>query len=86
MRTATVRELRNEFSKLESWLANGETIEICRRGEPVATLTQPCSTEKTRKPTLDELIARRDRDSGGTTVSLEQLAEEKAFALEGQQG
>jgi len=38
MKTATVRELRNEYSRLLRWVAAGEEVEITRRGEPVARL------------------------------------------------
>jgi prevent-host-death family protein len=38
MKTATVRELRNDFSRLSKWLEKGETIEILKRGKPVAQL------------------------------------------------
>jgi antitoxin (DNA-binding transcriptional repressor) of toxin-antitoxin stability system len=38
MKTATVRDLRNEFGKLSKWLEAGETIEIIKRGKPVADL------------------------------------------------
>ncbi len=38
MKTATVRQLRNEFGRLSKWLARGETIEILKRGRPVANL------------------------------------------------
>jgi antitoxin (DNA-binding transcriptional repressor) of toxin-antitoxin stability system len=36
MKTATVRDLRNEFGKLSKWLAAGETIQIIKRGKPFA--------------------------------------------------
>ncbi len=39
MKTASVRDLRNNFSKLEAWLAEGEEIQIEKRGQPVATLS-----------------------------------------------
>ena len=39
MKTATVRDLRNNFSKLEAWLGDGESVRIEKRGEPVALLT-----------------------------------------------
>jgi antitoxin (DNA-binding transcriptional repressor) of toxin-antitoxin stability system len=38
MKTATVRDLRNEFARLSKWLERGETIEILKRGKPVASL------------------------------------------------
>jgi antitoxin (DNA-binding transcriptional repressor) of toxin-antitoxin stability system len=36
MKTATVRELRNEFGKLSKWLDRGETVQILKSGRPVA--------------------------------------------------
>jgi len=38
MKTATVRELRTEFPKLEAMLYNGETIVITKRKRIVARL------------------------------------------------
>ena len=38
MKTATVRELRNDFGRISKWLARGETIEIVKRGKPFADL------------------------------------------------
>ncbi len=38
MKTATVRELRYDFHRLSKWLAKGETIEITKRGKPIAEL------------------------------------------------
>mgnify|MGYP000002849424 FL=1 len=34
MKTATVRDLRNEFSKVSKWLDAGETVQILKRGKP----------------------------------------------------
>ena len=47
MKTATVRELRNEFRRLSRWLEQGETIEIIKRGKPVAELV-PKSAGKSK--------------------------------------
>jgi len=43
MKTATVRELRNDFGRLSKWLEKGETIEILKRGKPVAELVPKSS-------------------------------------------
>ena len=43
MKTATVRELRNDFGRLSKWLAKGETIEIIKRGKPIAELVPKTS-------------------------------------------
>ena len=45
MKTATVRELRNEFGRLAKWLEAGETIEIIKRGKPVAELVPKAATK-----------------------------------------
>ena len=39
MKTATVRDLRNNYPRLEAWLRDGEEVCIEKRGEPVAMLT-----------------------------------------------
>ena len=36
MKTASVRDLRNQFGKLSEWLDAGETIEILKHGKPFA--------------------------------------------------
>lgn len=38
MKTATVRELRNNYNKLLDWVAEGEEVVITKRGESVARL------------------------------------------------
>lgn len=41
MKTATVRELRTAFPRVESWLAEGELVIITKAGKPVAQLGPP---------------------------------------------
>ena len=36
MKTATVRDLRNEFAKVSAWLEAGETVQVLKRGKPFA--------------------------------------------------
>lgn len=36
MKTATVRDLRNDFARVSKWLEKGETIQIIKRGRPFA--------------------------------------------------
>ena len=36
MKTATVRDLRNDFARVSQWLAAGETVQIMKRGKPFA--------------------------------------------------
>ncbi len=41
MKTCTVRDLRTEFPRIESWVAAGESVSITKHGRPVATLVAP---------------------------------------------
>lgn len=34
MKTATIRDLRNESARVSKWLAKGETVQIVKRGTP----------------------------------------------------
>lgn len=86
MKTATLRELRNNFPKLESWLAEGETVEICRRGKPVAVLTVPSARASKKLPPLPDFEARRREIWGDRFFSEEEIARMNAYELEGQQG
>lgn len=47
MKTATVRDLRNDFARLSKWLEKGETIEIIKRGKPVADLVPKSGNKRT---------------------------------------
>ena len=38
IKTATVRDLRNRYTTLLSWLQAGEEISIIRKGKPIARL------------------------------------------------
>jgi antitoxin (DNA-binding transcriptional repressor) of toxin-antitoxin stability system len=38
MKTATVRQLRNEFGKISAWLERGETVKIVKRGKAFARI------------------------------------------------
>ena len=46
MKTATIRDLRNDFARLSKWLEKGETIEIIKRGKPVADLVPKASGKR----------------------------------------
>ena len=39
MKTTTIRELRHDTTTVLSWVARGESVEVQRRGEPVAVLS-----------------------------------------------
>lgn len=72
MKTATVRDLRNNFSKLETWLAEGEEIQIEKRGIPVAVLTSAAKNGG-KKVVMPDFEARRKRLWGDRVFSEEEV-------------
>ena len=60
MKTATVRELRNQFPRLSALLAEGETVQITNRGRPVALLS-PAPSPKAAKTALPDFLGRMSR-------------------------
>ncbi len=47
MKTASVRDLRNNFASLSKWIEHGERIAITRNGKAFATLSP--ATPKTKQ-------------------------------------
>lgn len=45
MKTTTVRELRNNYSKVLQWVSKGEEVEVTRRGKVVAKVVPPISAK-----------------------------------------
>ncbi len=84
MKTATVRDLRNSFSKLEVWLAEGEEIHIKKRGKPIAILTSwGCNADAILiKP---DFAARRKIIWGQRIFTPAEVASMRADELEGEE-
>jgi antitoxin (DNA-binding transcriptional repressor) of toxin-antitoxin stability system len=85
MKTATVRDLRNNFSRLEAWLAEGETVEIRKRGETIAELRQPAPHKNAKLP-MPDFAARRKKIWGDRCFTAEEVARMRADELEGEEG
>jgi prevent-host-death family protein len=66
MKTATVRDLRNKYSSLLSWIAAGEEIIITQRGKSIARLI-PEPTHATQQVDWSQSPAVK-RDRSGTRV------------------
>ena len=85
MKTASVRDLRNNFAMLESWLSDGEQICIEKRGEPVAILTAiSLKTRRIRKKT--DFAARLKAIWGDRVFSEKEVASMRDAELEGEEG
>ncbi len=85
MKVATVRELRNSFSMLEVWLAEGEEIRIEKRGQPIGVLTgwKPETPASAAKP---DFAARRKAIWGTRVFTDAEVASMRADELEGEEG
>jgi prevent-host-death family protein len=57
MKTASVRDLRNNFARISRWLKDGQQVEITSRGVPLGLITpkpqskdgKPLSTQERKK-------------------------------------
>jgi len=79
MKTATVRDLRYDFPKIEAWLAGGEEIVITKHSKPVAKLSLPGAGPQ--KPVLKhpDYEARRKRIWGDRVFTQAEVDEMRAF-------
>ena len=85
MKTATVRDLRNNFAKLEAWLSDGEQVCIEKRGEPFALLTSVGrkSRAKVKNP---DFAARQKAIWGDRVFSEKEVRAMREAELEGEEG
>ena len=82
MKTATTADLRNHFRRVSSWLDNGESVEILKRGKPYATLLPIAKPTPPRPPRVD-FAAQRKAIWKGKKFSAAEVAEMRASELEG---
>lgn len=85
MKTATLRDLRNDFAKLEAWLGEGEEIRIEKRGKPIAMLT-PFSGKKERAFEMPDFTARLKETWGEKVFSEEEVRAMREAEFEGDLG
>jgi antitoxin (DNA-binding transcriptional repressor) of toxin-antitoxin stability system len=72
VKTTTIRELKHDTTTVLSWVADGETVELHRRGEPVALISPPQRRARVARPDfaarLRGIYGRKVLDSTGTDV------------------
>lgn len=73
MRTATVRDLRNHYTSLLSWVSAGEEIIITQRGKPVARLIPEKPAEPGKVNWADSPAVTRDRSGERILTAQESL-------------
>ena len=65
MKTANVRQLRHAFGSVLAWVADGQAVEIVKKGKVVALLSPPRAAKPT-KFKLPDFEARRKRIFGNS--------------------
>jgi antitoxin (DNA-binding transcriptional repressor) of toxin-antitoxin stability system len=85
MKTATVRDLRNNFTRVSGWIANGEAVEITKGGKPFARLV-PTSSGQQRKLVKVDFATQIRKTWGNRKFNATQVAAMRAAELAGEEG
>jgi prevent-host-death family protein len=74
MKTATIRDLRNHYTTLLSWISAGEEVVITRRGKAIARLVPEKSAESLKGVEWSQSAAfQRDRSAERMLTAEESL-------------
>lgn len=73
MKTATVRDLRNRYTSLLSWIGAGEEIVITQRGKAIARLIPEQVQPDARVDWSQSPAVKRDRSGVRTLTATESL-------------
>jgi antitoxin (DNA-binding transcriptional repressor) of toxin-antitoxin stability system len=84
MKTATIRDLRSHFPKLEAWLHQGDSVAITKHGVHVASLV-PAAPAQARGKKVD-FAAQAKRIWGDTQFSEEQTRDMLGSYRDGEEG
>jgi antitoxin (DNA-binding transcriptional repressor) of toxin-antitoxin stability system len=68
MKSASIREVRREFSRILKWVANGEEVAITRGLETVARLV-PVARKKGIRAKMPDVVARLQKVFGRKVIS-----------------
>jgi prevent-host-death family protein len=77
MKTATVRQVRHDFSTVLDWVAEGEHVEISKRGKIVALLSPPPAPKRARAKKRPDFAARLKRIYGEKVLPGNIIVEER---------
>lgn len=73
MRTATVRDLRNNFASVAKWIEHGEQISITRNGEDFATLSPAVPSKAGKVDWAARFAKRKPLGKGISKAATEKL-------------
>lgn len=85
MKTANIADLRNNFRLIASWISDGESVEIKKRGHHFATLIPSPRTGTRPMPKID-FAGRLKKIWGDRVFSDQEVAEMRMAELEGEEG
>jgi prevent-host-death family protein len=77
MKSANVRQLRHDFGSVMNWVADGEQVEIVKKGKIIALLSPPPPSPKRKKTKLPDFAARQQRIFGDKVLPGNIVAEER---------
>ena len=77
MKSANVRQLRHAFGSVLEWVAEGEQVEIIKKGKVVAVLSPPAESAKKKKIKMPDFAARQKRIFGDKVLPGNTVAEER---------
>ena len=85
MKTASVRDLRNDFARLSAWIENGEPVEITKSGKVFAHLV-PATGVRSRKLVKPDILKRLKKTWSERVFSAREVADMRAAELAGEEG
>jgi antitoxin (DNA-binding transcriptional repressor) of toxin-antitoxin stability system len=86
MKSATVRELRNEFPRIEAWIREGEAVSITKRGSVIAVLTAPSKALRAARVQKPDIMARLRETWGDRVFTRAEVDAMSAAELAGEEG
>lgn len=79
VKSATIRELKHDTTRVLAMVASGETVEVQRRGRPVAVLSPVRRPKRAKRPDyaarLREIYGRTELGTTGTDLVAEARGE-----------
>jgi prevent-host-death family protein len=85
MKTATIRDLRNHFPRVATWIEQGEPVQITRAGKPFARLV-PLAPAKPRRLKMPDVMDRLRRTWGERRFSAGEVEAMRAEELAREDG
>ena len=85
MKTATVRDLRNNFARLSAWIGEGQSVVITKGGKPFARLV-PAGASNPRELVKVDFAKQLCKTWGSRVFSAAEAAAMRVAELEGEQG